>query len=59
MNVLTLPQASRPFSKPDPEHDRQLLAGALAALSPPSQGHWEAVERAILDLDGGEVRRGR
>lgn len=71
MNTQTLPQASRPFSKPDPQYDQQLLAGALAALSTlattwlrrngasPSQGHWEAVERAILDLDGGEVRRGR
>jgi len=26
MNDLTLPQASRSFTSPDPEHDRQLLA---------------------------------
>lgn len=48
--------------------DCQTLAGALASLStlattwlrrngsPPSQGHWEAVERA--NLDNGEVSHG-
>ena len=72
MNNPTLSQTSRPFTSPEQEaHDQVALQGALSALStlavawvrrtgsPPSQGHWEAVERAILDLDGGEVRRGR
>ncbi len=62
----TLSQPLRPDS--DPEHDRQALAGALAALSTlavtwlrrnglsPSQGHWEAVELAQREE---EVTRGR
>ena len=62
-----LSQPPRPYSNPDPEHDRQALAGALAALSTlavawlrrnglsPSQGHWEAVELAQRN----EVTRGR
>lgn len=67
-NNPTLSQPPRPDRNPDQEHDRQALAGALAALStlavtwlrrnglPPSQGHWGAVEGAILD---GEVSRDR
>lgn len=68
-NSLTLSQPPRPEGNPEQEaHDREALAGALAALStlavtwlrrngpPPSQGHWAAVELAILD---GEVSRGR
>lgn len=69
-NTRSLSQPPRPFINPDPEHDRQLLAGAMAALStlavtwvrrapsPPSQGHWEDVELAQCDLDDGEVRDG-
>lgn len=67
-NNRTLSQTPRPFTRPEQEaHDEEALAGALAALStlavtwlrrnglPPSQSHWEAVERAILDE--GEVAR--
>lgn len=68
-NSPTLSQTPHSFTRPEQEaHDREALAGALAALStlavtwlrrnglPPSQGHWAAVEGAILD---GEVSRGR
>jgi len=66
-NNPTLSQPLRPNSNPEREaHDREALAGALAALSTlavtwlrrngasPSQGHWEAVERVQRD----EVARG-
>jgi len=69
MNDPILSQTLRPFTSPEQEaHDRQLLAGALSALSTlavswlrrvgasPSQAHWEDVERAVLDE---EVSRGR
>jgi len=68
-NNPTLSQTLRPFTSPEQEaHDRQLLAGALSALSTlavswlrrtdtsPSQAHWEDIERAVLN---GEVSRGR
>jgi len=67
-NNPTLSQPPCVFTRPEQEaHDREALAGALAALSTlavtwlrrngasPSQGHWEGVEQA----QRAEVTRGR
>ena len=64
-NDRTLSQHPHVFSNSDQvDHDRQVLAGTLSALSAlavawlrcnggsPSQGHWEAVQRADLDAGG-------